>query len=78
MDDALLELVASPEGYLDYVRDLVTNPNSVAAQVTDAPFEDVPYHLGNHCDGCLYNEFCMKWSAERDDLSLIPYLERMR
>src|SRR5262249_25273633 len=24
--------------------------------------------------GCLYNEYCLKWSAEREDLSLLPYM----
>src|SRR5262249_23032532 len=23
---------------------------------------------------CLYNEFCMKWTAEHSDLSLVPHL----
>jgi hypothetical protein len=72
--DGLLEIVADPESYRGSVRDLVTDPQSVAVQAAEAPFEDVPYHLSYKCDGCLYNEFCMKWSAERDDLSLLPYL----
>ena len=38
------------------------------------PFDAVPFHLTYKCDGCLYNEFCMKWSAEHDDLSLLPHL----
>jgi hypothetical protein len=32
----------------------------------------LPFCLSFKCDGCLYNEFCMKWSAEREDLSLLP------
>ena len=32
--------------------------------------------LSFKCDGCLYNEFCMKWSAEQEDLSLLPVHDR--
>ena len=28
------------------------------------PFEAIPYCLSFKCDGCLYNEFCMKWRRE--------------
>jgi hypothetical protein len=70
----LLEITRDPEHYRGSVRELVTDPASVAAQVAEAEFEDVPFHLSYKCDGCLYNELCMKWSAERDDLSLLPYI----
>jgi hypothetical protein len=71
--DALLDL-SDPENYRDAVHDLVTGPDSTACRVAEAPFESVPFHLTYKCDGCLYNEFCMKWSAERDDLSLLPHV----
>ena len=72
--DALLELVADPQAYLESVQDLVTGPGSLARQVALAPFAEIPFHLTYKCDGYLYNEFCMKWCAEQDDLSLIPHL----
>ena len=71
---ALLELVEAPEDYRAAVRDLVTGPRSLARGVVDDRFETVPYHLTYKCDGCLYNEFCMKWSAKHDDLSLLSHL----
>jgi hypothetical protein len=74
VSDALLELTPDPQSYLGSVRDLVTAPRSVAARVTAAEFDALPFHLTAKCDGCLYNEFCMKWSAEHDDLSLLPQL----
>ena len=70
----LLEVVADPESYRGAVRDLVTGQDSTAIRVAGAAFDDVPFHLEARCDGCLYNEFCMKRSAEHDDLSLIPHL----
>ncbi|MDP9378577.1 MAG: AAA domain-containing protein [Chloroflexota bacterium] len=72
--DALLEIVPDKAAYLGSVRDLVTAPDSTAERVRTAPFVEVPYHLTYKCDGCLYNELCMKWSAQHDDLSLLPHL----
>ncbi|HTE17191.1 MAG TPA: DNA helicase, partial [Armatimonadota bacterium] len=74
LGDELLELVEDPEAYLESVCDLVTGPESLTRRVGAQPFEAVPFHLTYRCDGCLYNEFCMKWAAEADDLSLIPHL----
>ncbi len=71
--EGLLEIVEDPESYRAAVRDLVTDHASTAARVAAAPFDEIPYHLTYKCDGCLYNEFCAKWSAERDDLSLLPH-----
>jgi hypothetical protein len=74
LDGVLLEIIADPEVYRRSVRDLVTGRDSLAGRVAAAPFAQVPFHLTYKCDGCLYNEFCMKWSAEHDDLSLLPHL----
>lgn len=53
---------------------LVTDPDSVVNRIAALPFEEVSYHLGYKCDGCLYNAICMYDSAERLDLSLVPYM----
>jgi hypothetical protein len=74
LDDALLEVVADPQAYVQSVHDLVLATDSTARRVAQTPFEQVPYCLSFKCDGCLYNEFCLKWSAEREDLSLLPYM----
>ncbi|MGH2532358.1 MAG: AAA domain-containing protein [Thermomicrobiales bacterium] len=71
---ALLDRPTDPDRYLDAVYDLVTGPRSTAETVAELPFVAVPFHLTYKCDWCPYNEFCMKWCAERDDLSLIPHL----
>lgn len=73
-DQGFLEQIVDPEPYLAAVADLVTRPESTANRIMSAPFDDVPFHLTYRCDWCRYNPFCMKWAAERDDLSLIPYL----
>ena len=72
--DALLEIIADQEAYLQSAHDLVLGKDSVARNVAGTPFEAIPYCLSFKCDGCLYNEFCMKWSAEKEDLSLLPYM----
>jgi hypothetical protein len=74
VDDAQLELTPHPEAYHDAVLGLVVGPGSVASLVSEMPFAKIPWHLTYRCDGCLYNEFCMKWAAEHDDLSLLPHL----
>ncbi len=74
VDDALLEIAPDATPYLDSVENLVPGPDSTALRLLNAPFEELPYHLDHKCDGCLYNEYCMKWTADRDDLSLVPHL----
>jgi hypothetical protein len=74
LKDSLLEVVADPDAYVRSAHDLVLGQDSVARQVAQAPFGDIPYCLSFKCDGCLYNEFCLKWSAEQEDLSLLPYM----
>ncbi len=58
--DALLENTADPDAYLQSAHDLVLGTESTARRVAGTPFEDIPYCLSFKCDGCLYNEFCMK------------------
>jgi hypothetical protein len=52
----------------------VLGPRAHARRIAQTPFEELPFHLTMKCDGCLFNEFCMKHAAERDDLSLLPHL----
>ncbi len=73
LDGVLLEVVADQEAYRRSVRDLVTGPESTARRVAAADFDALPFCLSYKCDGCLYNEWCMKDSAEREDLSLLAY-----
>ena len=74
LDNALMEVVDDPEAYLRSVRDLVTGQDSTAGRVASASFDALPFCLSYKCDGCLYNEFCLKRSAEDEDLSLLPYM----
>ncbi len=74
LNNALLEIVADQQAYLQSAHDLVLGKESTARRVAGTPFEAIPYCLSFKCDGCLYNEFCMKWSAEKEDLSLLPYM----
>ncbi len=73
-EEGLLERVDDPAAYLGAVHDLVTGPHSTARRIIRTEFAQIPFHLTYKCDGCLYNEFCMKRSAETDDLSLVPHL----
>lgn len=74
VNGALLELVPNPENYRAEAADLLIGPDASATTIAAAPFESLRFHLGRKCDGCLYNEFCLRRSAEDDDLSLLPHL----
>jgi hypothetical protein len=74
LDDQLLEIVADPDVYEQSAHDLVLGRDSTARRVAGAEWEQLPYNLSFKCDGCVYTEFCMKWSAETEDLSLLPYM----
>lgn len=74
VEDALLEIVPEKHNYTAEVRDLLVGANAVAVRIVEKPFAEVSYYLGLKCDGCLFNEFCMKDSHKRGDLSLIPYI----
>lgn len=74
MDGALLEVIADMQNYTAEVRDLLVSDDAQIVQIAEMPFSEVPYRLGLRCDGCLFNEFCMKDSHERGDLSAIPYI----
>ncbi|MGQ9873875.1 MAG: AAA domain-containing protein [Chloroflexus sp.] len=70
---ACLELV-DPAPYLAEIETLLYGPNAILDTIATASFAAVPFHLTTKCDGCLYNEICMRWAATHDDLSLIPTL----
>ena len=74
IEDGLLEVVQDQATYFEIVEDLVTGQSSLAFEVAGKPFSDVEFHLEPKCDGCIYNEYCMRQAAECDDLSLIPHL----
>lgn len=71
---AQLELIADPAPYLAEIETLLDGSTSILATTATAPFAELPFHLTAKCDGCLYNEVCMRWAATHDDLSLIPSL----
>jgi hypothetical protein len=74
VEGAFLDVVDDPDAFRAELERLVFDGDSVAAGVAERPFDDVPFHLCARCDLCLYAAFCLRWSAERDDLSLVPHL----
>ena len=72
--EAYLEIIADSDAYLMEVQDLISGPASVAGRIAGLPFEDLFFALNLKCDGCLYNEYCLKESYLRGDLSLVPYM----
>ena len=70
----LLERARPQQAYIDAVHELVLGDHAHARRIMQTPFDDLPFHLTMKCDGCLFNEFCMKAAAESDDLSLLPHM----
>jgi hypothetical protein len=69
-----LEITPDQEAFLAEVDTLVLGQNSRAARIAEAEFDAVPFHLAPKCDHCYFNQFCLKWSAQHDDVSLVPHL----
>lgn len=63
--------------YITTLNQLLVEDSSTIARIAELPFEEVFYHLGPWCDGCLYNAHCFYDAAERQDLSLVPALSAM-
>lgn len=70
----LLEILPNPDDYAHAVETLVTAPDSAASRIAALPLEDAFFHLDRKCGGCLYNQFCLRWCHDPDDLSLVPFL----
>lgn len=60
--------------YADEIERLVAAPDSDVARAARAGPGRALYHLRASCDGCPYNQLCFADTAERLDLSLVPYL----
>jgi predicted RecB family nuclease len=71
---ALLAVADRPYRYEEQIQRTVLAPDSPANRIADAPFFELPYHLASKCDGCRYNEFCLRSARETHDLSLIPFM----
>lgn len=53
--------------------DKEASPLAKVAATSD--YTRLHYYLGPRCDGCVFSPVCLTESAQRQDLSLIPYLE---
>ena len=74
LDDWFFEACDDEQTYLNSLKRLVFDEDSQAKVIAAKDFGEVEYHLTQKCDGCVFAEFCLKSSAETQDLSLLPYL----
>jgi hypothetical protein len=74
ISEARLDLVADPVLYEDVISDLLFANRSVARLVSEKPLRETAYQLTSICDGCFFNEFCLRQAYETDDLSLLPFV----
>ena len=74
LDDYYYEGCDEEQTYLNSLKRLVFDADSQARVIAAKPFENVEYHLTKKCDTCVFAEFCLKSSAQSQNLSLLPYL----
>jgi hypothetical protein len=58
----------------DEIERLIAAPDSDVWRAVRAGAGRAAYHLRSACDGCPYNALCFADTAEREDLSLVPYI----
>jgi hypothetical protein len=74
IENARLDLIQDATLYLDAVNDLLFAEHAVARMVVRKPLNETNFQLTRICDGCFFNEFCLRRAYETDDLSLLPFV----
>lgn len=69
-----LERIVEADAYAAEVDALVSGGNPVAERVATKDAGELVFALGIKCDGCLFNQYCMKKAHLDSDLALLPYL----
>ncbi len=77
LDTVCLDIVVNPTELRDSVRQmLATDPQSVLQQSISQRFAELPYAICRNCEGCGYMELCLTDTDQRQDIALIPLLDR--
>jgi len=77
LDDVCLAMVANPHELRDSVRRMFGyEPQSLLQQSTNQRFADIPYAICRNCEGCGYMELCLTDTDQRQDIALVPLLDR--
>jgi hypothetical protein len=74
LQGACLDWVADGALYQDAVDDLILADHSRLRAVAQKGLLSAPYQYTVTCDGCFFNEACLKISSDTDDLTLIPFM----
>jgi hypothetical protein len=74
LEHARLDLIQDATLYVDAVDDLLFAEHAVARIVVRKPLDETAFQLTRICDGCFFNEFCLRRTYETDDLSLLPFV----
>jgi hypothetical protein len=70
----LLDLSANDPLYLDAVDDLILSQQSAVRKIARSPLHRTQLQFSGKCDGCFFNEACLKISNDLDDLSRVPFM----
>lgn len=77
MRGVCLDVLANPLQLRDDVsRLLAFDPRSPLIQCVSQRFSELPYAISRACESCRYMEVCLTDSAQRQDVALIPLIDR--
>ncbi len=71
---ALLDHIDDPVLYLDTIDDLILDQQAVVRRIAGTGLLETSHQYAPSCDGCFFNEACLKIASDRDDLSMIPFM----
>ena len=77
IETACLDIVTNPYELRDSVRRMLAyDAHSQLQQSVTQRFADIPYAICRNCEGCGYMELCLTDTDQRQDITLIPLLDR--
>jgi hypothetical protein len=74
LDDAYLDLTGHDALYQDAVEDLITGHRAVVRGIAQAGLLQTQLQFTGKCDGCFFNEACLKVASDHDDPALVPFM----
>lgn len=77
LENVCLDIVTNPQELRDSIRQMLAyDAHSVLQQSINQRFADIPYAICRNCEGCGYMELCLTDIDQRQDIALVPLLDR--
>jgi len=77
LDTVCLDRLLNPVELRDSARQmLIHDPHRLLQVAVNQRFGDIPYAICRNCEGCGYMELCLTDTDQRQDIALVPLLDR--